>query len=286
MRAEFAHVVLGAVHEARLPAAKIGQPQHIQSRRVNDAATQVAEECGAILEMDHQSRHRIAANKQAAITRIICKSDNLFFGPLSACARRRGSVGSGCGTPFRHPIIATFTSQDSIWRATLGFRRSGNLSPKAIPTKESRISTKKSSFSFPLTSQRYSRSCSQSLAFRKNSSLGERGAISAAGRTLFWMSRSGQERVCDSGRRSTGLPYQVAAQFCPCGRALVAENRDSHCSIRAGARRLRFDAVIRDAFFTAAAAPPSVISSNKSGCLLSTLNSFTSATGGLVLPLS
>ena len=38
MRAEFAHVVLGTVHEARLPAAKIGQPQHIQSRRVNDAA--------------------------------------------------------------------------------------------------------------------------------------------------------------------------------------------------------------------------------------------------------
>jgi len=38
MRAEFAHIVLGAVHEARLPATKIGQPQYIQSRRVNDAA--------------------------------------------------------------------------------------------------------------------------------------------------------------------------------------------------------------------------------------------------------
>ena len=38
MHAEFPHVVLGAVYEARLPATEIWQPQHIQSGRVNDAA--------------------------------------------------------------------------------------------------------------------------------------------------------------------------------------------------------------------------------------------------------
>lgn len=38
MRAKFAHIVFGAVYEARLATAQIGQAKHIQARRIDDAA--------------------------------------------------------------------------------------------------------------------------------------------------------------------------------------------------------------------------------------------------------